>query len=182
MFSLIAAIFSVSRSPMVLAGSLTNGWSSSTVSSKNLFKRPSTILSSTCSGLFAFFGSFFACARHVARFGRGDVHGDVFDKLLKLIGARDEIRLTVDFDQHTDLAAHVNVRADRAFGRDPPFLLLRRREAALAQDFNRLLFVATRFGERVLTLHHPRARLLSQRLHARCRNLCHDDRNSFDSC
>src|SRR3989440_10944739 len=62
-------------------------------------------------------------ARNKPRLGRGDVHGNIFDELLKLFAARDEIRLAVNFDQHPDLAAHVNVRPDNALGRHAAFFL-----------------------------------------------------------
>jgi hypothetical protein len=47
-------------------------------------------------------------------------------------------------------------------------------EAALAQDLNRFLFVSLSISQRLLAFHHARARLLTQRLDCRRRNLCHN--------
>src|ERR1700730_1246040 len=63
-------------------------------------------------------------ARDATRFGRGDVHGDVLHQLLKLCAAGGEISLTVYFDQHAYLAAHVNVRSDHTFGSHTALFLL----------------------------------------------------------
>ena len=63
------------------------------------------------------------------------------DKAAKIVGAGDEIGFAVDFDQHADLAAGVDVSVNQAFGGDAARLLGRGREAALAQDFDGFLFV-----------------------------------------
>jgi hypothetical protein len=43
------------------------------------------------------------------------VHRDVLEQLLEVLGARDEVRLAVELDEHADLAAGVDVVADCAF-------------------------------------------------------------------
>src|SRR5205085_9876245 len=108
-------------------------------------------------------------ARDVARLRSRDVHRDVFDELLELVCARDAVCLAVDLDEHADLATHVYVGADRALCGDSSRLLRGRRHAALAKDFDGLLLVALGLLKCLLALHHPRARLLPERLHsARC--------------
>ena len=52
--------------------------------------------------------------RHRQRVRRGDVHREVAHQRLELLGARHEVRLAVHLHQHADLAAHVDVAADRA--------------------------------------------------------------------
>ncbi len=72
------------------------------------------------------------------RIGGGDLHGDIVHQTLKILGARDEIGLAVDFDQHAQLGARVNVAADDALLGGTRGLLCRRRDAALAQNHFRL--------------------------------------------
>src|SRR5581483_10144654 len=47
----------------------------------------------------------------------GNLHRDVFEQRLEFRRARDEIRLAVQLDHDTDLAASVDVRADETLGR-----------------------------------------------------------------
>src|ERR1700730_15972434 len=63
-------------------------------------------------------------ARDATWFGRSDVHGDVLYQLLKLCAAGGEISLTVYFDHHAYLAAHVDVRSDHTFGSHTALFLL----------------------------------------------------------
>src|SRR6266852_6614001 len=105
-------------------------------------------------------------ARNIARLGRGDMHGDIFNELLKVFAARDEIRLAVNFDQYANLAAHVNVRPDDALGRHAAFFLFRGGQTALAQDFDPPLFVTIGFDQSLLALHHAGAGFFSERLYA----------------
>src|ERR1700679_580032 len=55
--------------------------------------------------------------------GRRDVHGDILEQLLEVLRARYKIALAVDFNQHADLAASVNIGADSTFRRVPRRLL-----------------------------------------------------------
>ena len=45
----------------------------------------------------------------VERVGRGDLHGDLFDQRLEIFGAGDEVRLAVDFDEHAELPAGMDI-------------------------------------------------------------------------
>src|SRR5690606_3638657 len=58
----------------------------------------------------------YVLARYGGRVRGRDVHCYVADELLEVVVACDEIRLAVDLEQNADLAAHVHVAADDAFG------------------------------------------------------------------
>src|SRR5712692_3641243 len=113
-------------------------------------------------------------ARNITRLGRGDVHRDVLNQLVKLFAPCDEIRLAVYFDQHADLAAHVNVRADDAFSRHAALFLFCGRETALAQNFYPALLVTVGFDQSLLALHHAGVCFFSERLYGSRGNFCHD--------
>src|SRR5689334_11368651 len=68
----------------------------------------------------------------VAGIGRSDVHRDVLEQLLKILGAGDKVGFAIQFDEHADLAAGVNVGADRALIGRASSLLLRGGDAALS--------------------------------------------------
>ena len=95
-------------------------------------------------------------APHELRIGGGHLHGQVLHQFLKVLGARHEIGLAVDFDQHADLRAGVDVVADDALLGRARRLLRRRRDAGLAQHHFGLTQVALGFNQRLLALHHPR--------------------------
>ena len=59
------------------------------------------------------FGDVFAADE--ARVDGGDVHGDVAEQLLEVVGAGDEVGLAVELEEHADLAAGVDVGSDGAF-------------------------------------------------------------------
>ncbi len=120
-------------------------------------------------------------ARNMPRLSGRDVHRDVFDQLLKLWTAGGEISFTVYFDQHTHLAAHVNIGSNHALGSHAAFLLFGGRQAALAQDFNCSLFIAFGFGDGFLTVHHSGACLFAQRFDRGCVYFCHDSLLSLTS-
>ena len=48
------------------------------------------------------------------RSGAGDVQRDLLREILEVVGARDEVRLAVDLDQHADLAVVMDVARDQA--------------------------------------------------------------------
>src|SRR6185437_7288991 len=70
-----------------------------------------------------------AFAVEVAGAGGRHVHGQIVDELLKFVGAGDEVALAGDFDQHAELAAGVNIGADRAWRSGASGLLSGRRDA-----------------------------------------------------
>src|SRR5438067_3418172 len=84
------------------------------------------------------------------RIAPGDLHRDVLHQRLELLVAGGEVRLAVHLDEHADLSAQMDVRADRAFGGAPPRLLSRGGEALLAQPGDRLVDVAGRLDQRLL--------------------------------
>ncbi len=96
------------------------------------------------------------------RAGGGDLQGDFLEQRLEVVGARDEVRLAVELDEHADLAAHVDVGADEAFARGPARLLGGLGEPALAQNRRGLLEVAVGFLQGGLALHHAGAGLVAQ--------------------
>src|SRR5690606_36657647 len=79
--------------------------------------------------------------------------------------------LTVDFDQHADAAAGVNVGLDQSFRRDAPGFFRRLRQPFFAQNFNRPFHVTAGFGQRFFTVHHAGAGFLPQFFYHGCRNL-----------
>ena len=90
------------------------------------------------------------------------------------VGAGHEIGLAVDLDQHADLAAAVDVRADGALGGHPAGLLGRRGETLLAQRVDRLLHVALALVEGVLAIHHSGAGALPELLDHLSGDFSHD--------
>src|ERR1700722_16965393 len=104
-------------------------------------------------------------ATHVTRIKGRDVHGDVVAELLENGRARDEIRLAIDFYEHTNLTARVDVAAHQTFagftlrffrGRSLPFL---------AQDADGLFDVAAGFDQRCSAIGKPRIGALPQLFH-----------------
>src|SRR5271170_7255548 len=59
------------------------------------------------------FGDVFAADK--ARVDGSDVHGDVAEELLEVVGAGYEVGLAVEFEENADLAAGVDVGSDCAF-------------------------------------------------------------------
>ncbi len=58
-------------------------------------------------------------ALDVARIGGRDVHRDLLRQHLEILGARDEVGLAIHFDEHPELATHVDVVGDDAVLRRP---------------------------------------------------------------
>ena len=102
----------------------------------------------------------------VQRREAGDLHGEVADELLELVGAGHEVGLAVDLDEHADAAAGVDVARDEALARLAAGLLGGRREALLAEERDGLVEVAVGLGQGALAVHEagagPLAQLLDQ--------------------
>ncbi len=173
-FSPSAPTAPLMRSPTLIASSLTNAWSSRQCSSYHLFSLPSTIRSATSGGLPA--GTFArnssrassttslgTLAIEILRRHRRDVHRDIAGQVGELRVARDEVGLAVDFDEHADLAAGVDVAGDEAFVGRPLGLLRGLRRTALDQQRLGLLEVAGGLDERLAAIHHRRARFFAER-------------------
>ena len=99
------------------------------------------------------------------RIERGDVHGHVVAETLKILGARHEIALAIDLDEHADLAARVNVAGDEPLGRGPLRFLRRGSLSLFAQDVDGLLDIAAGFDQRRAAIRKARAGAVAQLLH-----------------
>ena len=110
----------------------------------------------------------------VARIARRDVHRDVLQQFLEVLGAGHKVALAVHFDQHADLAAGMDVGAHRALVGGAGGLLLCRGHAALAQHHECLFDVSLGLLQSLQAVAHGRAGLLAKLLHQLCINLfCH---------
>jgi hypothetical protein len=74
---------------------------------------------------------------HIARIAGRDVHRDVLQQLLEVLGAGHKVALAVQLEQHADLAAGMDIGAHRALVGGAGSLLLRRGHAPLAQHHKR---------------------------------------------
>ena len=90
------------------------------------------------------------------------MHGDVVHQLLEVVRARHEIRLAVDFHQHAELAAVVDVASDQALLGGARGLFAGGRDAVLAQHDFRFGDIALGFHQGLLAFHHPRAGALAE--------------------
>src|SRR5262249_25292709 len=106
-------------------------------------------------------------AADVARARGRHLHGQVAHQLLELVRLGHEIGLAVDLDQHADLAAPMDVGADRSVGGDAGRPLRCLRESLLAQEPERFVEIALGLAERFLAVEEPGAGLLAQLLHER---------------
>ena len=108
-----------------------------------------------------------ASGRHVfltdeARIGSGDVHGDIVHQALEVVGAGDEIALTVHFHQDADLASSVNIAGHRAFAGGTRRLLGGGGNALLAKNDDGCFDVALGFGQGILAVHHGSVSLVAK--------------------
>jgi hypothetical protein len=90
------------------------------------------------------------------------VHGDVLEQLLEVVGAGHEVGLAVELDQHADLAAGVDVGADRALVGGAAGLLGSRGHAALAQHNEGVFHVALGFLQGLEAVAHGGAGLFAE--------------------
>ncbi len=86
-------------------------------------------------------------------------------QFLEVVGPCHEVALAIDFDEHTNLAAGVDVASHRPFARHARCLLRRHRNALLPQNDYRLLHIAFSFGQGLLAIHHRSSGLLPEFLH-----------------
>ena len=91
--------------------------------------------------------------------------GDAGSELLEVLLASHEIGLAIHFDHRRAPAVAGTLDYDHAFGGDARRLLVGLREAGLAHELSRGIEVAVGFYERLLALHHPRARAFAKHLH-----------------
>ena len=78
------------------------------------------------------------------------MQGDVARQLLEVVGARDEVGLAVELDQHADLAVVVDVAHDQRPRGGSAGALLGLGDPLLAQDLGGLLHVAAGLLQRLL--------------------------------
>ena len=110
------------------------------------------------------FGRYFFAA-DIARIERGDVHGDIVRKLLEGVGAGHKVGFAIDFHQHADFSAGVNVAADQAFAGFARGFLGRRGLPLFAQDADGFFEVPIRFHERGATIREAGVGALAQLLY-----------------
>ncbi len=114
-----------------------------------------------------------------ARVDGGDVHGDVAEQLLEVVGAGDEVGLAVELEEDADLSAGVDVGSDCALIGGAGGLLGSRGHAALAEDDEGVFHVAFGFLEGLEAVAHGGAGLFAEFLDEFCVDLyggiSHDD-------
>jgi hypothetical protein len=90
-----------------------------------------------------------------------DVHCEVFGQVQKSFCLGHKVRLTIQFNQNSDLATRVKIGIHDAFARNAIGFLARSGRTLLSQDHNGLLKVTDCFLQRCFALHHPSASRLS---------------------
>ncbi len=100
-------------------------------------------------------------------------------QLFEVFGARHEIAFAIDLDQHADLAAGMNVVANRTFAGHARRLLGRDRNTLLAQHDDRLLQVAFGFGQGLFAIHHRRSGFFAELFYLCSRNICHSSAHEY---
>src|ERR1035438_4063491 len=101
----------------------------------------------------------------ITRVGGGDVHGDIVHQFLEIGVARHEIGLAVDFHQHAELAARMDVTADQALFGEPRGLLVGGRDTALPQNDFCVADVAVGLHQGALAFHHAGAGAVAELLY-----------------
>ena len=96
------------------------------------------------------------------------MHGQVMRQVLEFVGAGHKVGLAIQFHQHADLSAGVNVGADDAFQGGAALPLLGGGQALLAQKILRARHVSLGLGERGLAITPGRAGSLPQFFHLLC--------------
>ena len=94
----------------------------------------------------------------------GDVQRDLAGEGLEVVVAGDEVGVAVDLDEHADLAVGVDVGRDGALGGLAAADLQRLVAEADAQQLDGGVDVAVGLGQRLLALHHARARTVAELL------------------
>ena len=139
---------------------------------------PSTIFSITGAGL----PDVAACARadvllllesfgsdiflaDVFRIAGSNVHGDVVHQLFEVVSTSNKVALAIDFNQYADLAPGMYVAGHRTLAGGAGRLFRGNGYAPLAQQNNRLLQIALRFGQSAFAIHHGRAGLVAKIFH-----------------
>ena len=85
--------------------------------------------------------------------------------MLELVRARDEVRFAVDFDQHAELRAGVDVAGNEPLLGGARGLFGRRSDAAFAKHHFRFRQLALGLEQCTLAFHHARAGALAELFH-----------------
>src|SRR5579875_1049767 len=101
-------------------------------------------------------------APNAARIGRRDLHREFTQQSLKFRRFGNEVGFAVELEQHAELAAGMDVRADRAFRGDPAGALRCRGDTLLTKPYDCLFQVAIGLGQRLLAVHYTGAGLVAQ--------------------
>src|SRR5215210_6595979 len=101
------------------------------------------------------------------RGGGGDVQRDLAGERREVLVAGDEVGVAVDLDEHPDLAVGVDVGLDRALGGLAAAHLERLVAEPDAQELGGRVDVAAGLLERLLAVHHARARAVAELLDQR---------------
>ena len=99
------------------------------------------------------------------------MHGDVVGELDESVGAGDEIGFAIDFDEHTDFSAGVDVASNETFGGFARGFFRGSGLALFAQHADGFLDVAVGFNERRAAIGEARVGALAQLFHELRRNL-----------
>ena len=88
--------------------------------------------------------------------------GDVFNKLAEGVIAGDKVSFAVEFDEHAELAAVVNVAGDAAFVGGAFRFFTGDRDALFTKDDLGFSGVTVGFNKSLLAIHHSRAGFFAQ--------------------
>ena len=107
---------------------------------------------------------------NISRVLQHDDLGCFLDEINELVVLGNEVSLSVDLDDNTDLALGAVVSVDHTLGSNAACLLGSSSQTTLAQDLNSLLEVAVSLSQSLLALHHAAVGLLAQFHNVLCRN------------
>src|SRR3954470_10686996 len=107
----------------------------------------------------------------VLRIGCCDVHRDVVQQLFEIVSAGNEVALAIELEQHSDLAASMDIARHRPFICASRSFLASRGYPLLAQNNHRLLDVAVRLGKSILAVANGGAGLVAQLFNHLCVNV-----------
>jgi len=107
---------------------------------------------------------------NISRVLQHDDLGCFLDERNELVVLGNEVSLSVDFDDNTDLALRAVIRVDHALSSGTACLLCSGSQTTLTQDLDCLLEVAVSLGQSLLALHHAAVGLLAQLHNVFCSN------------
>jgi len=120
--------------------------------------------------------------RRIGRAGRRRLAGELVGQFAEQRVVGHGSGLAKHFHESAGALGGVHIGTDAAFAGGSAGLLLGRRRPALAEQFHRGLFVAARFGQRLLAIHHRKPAALPKLPDHFCRDFRHRFRDSFSRC